>query len=283
MSPTPSTPGTTAGTVFHIDREQTSAVELVRALATSLPLVRLLARKEFHVRYRRASFGVAWAVLLPLTQAAVLAVVISKVTRFDTSPALPVFIYAGTLAFSYLTSTIVAAATSIVDNSHLSSRVYFPRAVLPLMVVQSNVYGLAGGLVALGALAMAYGEPFGLQLWLLLPAIVATVLLATGVSLVVSALHVYFRDVKYVVTAATTLWFYATPVFYPLDAIDGPLRTALTVNPATGVVQLYRAGLGGDVPALGPSLVATASISLLLLGLGLALHARWDRVFADLL
>lgn len=269
--------------VFHIERERTRASVLLRSIAGSLPLVLLLARKEFHVRYRRASFGMAWAVALPLVQAGVLAVVLDQVTTFDTPLPLAVFIYAGTLPFVYLSTTVVSAATSIVDNSHLSSRVYFPRAVLPLMVVQSNVYGLACGLGSLLVLALAVGAGLGVDVLLLVPAVALTMLLATGLGLVVSALHVYFRDVKYLVTAATTVWFYGTPIFYPLEELDGGLRSLVVANPATGMVQLHRAALGADVTSLAPSVLITVVASLALVVLGIALHARWDRVFADLL
>lgn len=268
---------------FHLDREHTRLGDLLTSIVAAVPLIRILARKEFHVRYRRASFGVLWAVALPLTQALVLAAVLSRITRFETPIALPVFIFAGTLPFSYLTATVGAAATSIVENSQMSSRVYFPRAVLPLMVVLSNLYGLGFGLFSLAVLTVAFGETVGPELVLLVAAVGSAVLLATGIALVTSALHVYFRDVKYVVAATSTVWFYATPVFYPLDALDGTARGMLVANPATGMVQLFRASLGADVVSFAPAVLVTVGVSTAFIAVGLFLHARWDRVFADLL
>ncbi len=276
-------PSAPARSGFRLEREPTSVAGIVRSTVAALPLIRLLARKEFHVRYRRASFGVLWAVALPLTQALVLAVVLGRVARFDVGVSLGVFIFAGTLPFSQLTAALGAATTSIVDNTQLSSRVYFPRTVLPLMVVGSTVYGLVAGLLALGAVTVIAGESLGPEVWILLPAVALTVVFASGLALVASALHVYFRDTKYVVAAGTTVWFYATPIFYPLDELDGTLRGLLVANPATGMVQLYRAALGIDVPSLVPSLLSTVGTSVVLVVVGVALHARWDRVFADLL
>jgi lipopolysaccharide transport system permease protein len=270
---------------FHLDRERSRVGPLVRATLDAAPLIGLLARKDFHVRYRRAAFGVAWAIVLPLSQALVLAAVLDRVARFEVGISLGAFIFAATLPFSYLTGTIGSAATSIVDNTALSSRVYFPRLVLPLTNVVANLYGFAFGLVALGVVLVAGGDAdgLGIELPLLVPALALCVALTTGLALTASALHVYFRDVKYVVAAASTVWFYATPVFYPLDALDGSARTLVVANPATGMVQLFRTALGVDVVSLGPSVAVTAAVSIATIVSGLRLLARWDRVFADLL
>jgi ABC-type polysaccharide/polyol phosphate export permease len=245
-------------------------------------LVVILARKEFFVRYRRASFGLAWAVLLPLVQAGVLALVLSRFVRFDTDVAYAVFVYTGMLAWSFVSNAVTASSTAIVDNASITSRIYFPRAVLPLMAVMSGTYGFVGALPVLLVLPVLTGSGLGPEIVLLAPAVLLAVALAAAAGLVLSVLHVWFRDVRFIVSATLMPLFYATPVFYPLEALEGPLRTAIAANPVTGVVQVFRVAIGEDGVALAPVAVSVAAV-VGLGAVGLVLQARRDRVMADLL
>jgi lipopolysaccharide transport system permease protein len=114
------------------------------------------------------------------------------------------------------------------------------------------------------------------------PAVAVGALLVASLASVLSAMHVYFRDVRYLVQASLIPWFYLTPVFYPLDAIGG-LRPWIEVNPITGVVQLARAGtVGIDGPWL-TSVAWTLGWSAVLFVVALVVHRRHDRIFVDLL
>jgi lipopolysaccharide transport system permease protein len=124
---------------FCLTNDKTPVLALLRDLWRSRELLAVLARKEFYVRYRRTSFGILWAVGLPLVQAIVLSVVLSHFVRFKTGANYPVFVFSGTLAFTYFSNSLTAATGSIVDNNAVSTKIYFPRAVFPLMVVLSGV------------------------------------------------------------------------------------------------------------------------------------------------
>lgn len=254
---------------------------LVRELVEARGLVLTLGRKNFFVQYRRASLGLLWAVALPLVQAIVLAVVFSRIARFDVEH-YAVFVFSGMVAFAFFQSTLVAGATSIVDNASLSSKVYFPRAVLPLAQCVTGVYALMVSVAVLVVAALVLGAPVGARTLLLVPAVALLMTLSTAFALVLSVVHVYLRDTKYLVQAAALAWLWLTPVVYPFAAVEGWLRTVLVVNPVTGVVQLFHAAL---VPDVGPLTGAWVSLvwTLVLGGVGLYLHCRHDRVMADLL
>jgi ABC-type polysaccharide/polyol phosphate export permease len=118
-------------------------------------------------------------------------------------------------------------------------------------------------------------------LWLV-PATLLLVALATGFSIVLSALHVYFRDIRYLVQALFIAWLYATPVIYSVDQAR-EFASVLPVNPATGVVLLFRAALLGRDRFFVSSIAWSLAWTVALLVAGLLIHRRYDRVFADLL
>lgn len=256
--------------------------DLLGDLWQSRTLLAILARKEFFVRYRRASLGLAWAVILPLVQATVLAVVVQHFVRFHTGLSYAVFVYTGTLAWSYFSTTISTGAGSIVDSQELSNKVYFPRAVFPLTTAAAGLYGLALSVVSAVVLAVVFGASLDVHILLLIPATALTVLLASAGALVVAVLQVYFRDMRYVIQAALIAWFYVTPVFYPLSAVGG-LRRLVEVNPVTGIVELFRASVGGADPGWWVSVGWTVAWTGALLGVALALYRRYDRICVDLL
>src|SRR5205823_10435938 len=123
---------------FELHRESSTLRSLVVDVWRSRALLAMLARQDFFVRYRRASLGLLWAVGVPLVQTAVLVVVFTKLVKIPVSPHYPAFVLTGMLAWNFFSMTVQAGSTSIVDNASLSSKIYFPRAVLPLMKVVAN-------------------------------------------------------------------------------------------------------------------------------------------------
>lgn len=268
---------------FELHGESTTPGELARELWRSRQLLAILARKDFFVRYRRSSLGLLWAVGLPLIQAVVLAVVFARIVRFPTAGSYPVLVFSGLVAFTFFSSSVTAGSTAIVDGAGLSSKIYFPRALLPLVSVATNVYPLLVSVALLLGMAAVLGTPFGAHTLYLLPGVALGILASTAVALLASALHVYFRDVRYLVQAALLPLLYATPVIYPLHALPEPLRTAVLANPLTGLVELFRAAtVGAD-----PQWTVAVAVSVAWFGVlgiaGYAAQCRFNRVFADLL
>ena len=273
----------TATKGFELRGERTPLGQLVPDIWRARGLVAILARKDFFVRYRRASFGLFWAVGLPLFQAIVLAIVFSRIVRIETGTSYAAFVYSGMVAWSFFSGALSASATSIVDGAALTSRIYFPRAVLPLVSITANAYGFVINAVVLVLLCLVLGVSLGPELVVLVPAVALLLALLAGFALVLSALHVYFRDVRYLVAAVITAWFYVTPVLYPLRLVPGALEWVVKANPMTGVVELFRFATVGADPGWGVTVLITGGWTVALLALGLALHCRFNRVFADLL
>lgn len=272
----------TAG--FELDGSATGVGRLLRDIWQARDLLATLARKDFFVRYRRTSFGVLWAVGLPLVQAAVLAVVFTRIVRIDTGGNYGIYVFSGMLPWTFLSGTVSVGSTSIVDGSALATKIYFPRALLPLVVLGANLYGFLPGIAVLLVGAATIGEGLGPDVVLLLPATALMVLFVASLTLLFSGLHVYFRDLRFLVQAGLLAWFYGTPVIYPLDEATGVLRTILLLNPATGMVTLFRAAVSDTGTSdLGPALASTVTWTVGLAAVALVLHSRRDRNFVDLL
>jgi lipopolysaccharide transport system permease protein len=268
---------------FDLQGEATPVAELVRDVWRSRALIQMLAKKEFFVKYRRATFGMLWAAGLPLFQATVLAVVFSRVVKVEVEGPYAVFVFPAYAAWSFFSSTLPGASTSIVDNAALSNKIYFPRAVLPISSVVAALYSFAFTLVALLGVCLAFGETPGLKALLLVPAAALLVLLTAGLALLISGMHVYFRDMRFFLQAALSVWLFVTPVLYPLEQAGGVLAVAAWVNPMTGVCELFRtavtdadAGWSGTVAVSVVWVIATLLASVLV-------HRRYNRVFSDLL
>jgi ABC-type polysaccharide/polyol phosphate export permease len=265
---------------FDLTATPPSARALVADVWRSRSLVATLARKDFFVRYRRTAFGLLWAVGLPLLQATILTLVFGRILRSHAQD-YGVYVFAGMVPWSYFSSTLAGGATAIVDNSSLSNRIYFPRAVLPLVSAVSSMYSVAITVAILVAMCIGFGVSLGPEVLLLIPAVALVAVLATSFALVLSAIHVYFRDVRFLVTAALTVWLYVTPIIFQVDQLPHVLRPFVRFNPMTGVVELFRFATVGASPHWELSLLVTGAWILVLVVAALQLHRRFDRLFAD--
>jgi len=276
----------------HGDQSAVDVVEIGAAPASSRDwlgavwghraVLWILARKDFQVRYKRASFGVLWAVAIPLLQAAVLAVVFSHIVSVPSDVPFGPFVFAGMVAWSYFAATTQTSATAIVDGAGLTDKVWFPRALLAFVPCVANLVGLGVSIVALLVIAPLLGASFTPWLVVLVPATILLVAFSVALALVLSALDVYFRDVKFLTTAALLVWLYVTPVVYPQSAL-GNLGRWLDFNPMTGIVDLFHLAVLGSFEDWHRAVLVTVVTTVVLLVVGVQAHRRHDRLFVDLL
>jgi ABC-type polysaccharide/polyol phosphate export permease len=243
-----------------------------------------LASKEFRVRYKRAAFGIVWAVALPLFQSAVMVFIFSRVGHFGSGSRFSYagFVLAGMAPWLYLSTSVSSSTTSIVDASDITEKIFFPRAILPLVAPVANLFTVAISLVILVVALPIVGAPLTPRFLLVVPATLLLCAFTAAVALALGGLYVYFRDIKFMVQAALLVWIYVTPIVYPPSALRGA-GPWLDFNPLTGIVGLFqRAAVNAPVPstrALIVSLVATAVVG----AAALVGHRLHDRLFVDLL
>jgi ABC-type polysaccharide/polyol phosphate export permease len=269
---------------FELHGETTPLRRLLPELWRARSLVRVLGRKDFFVRYRRPSLGVIWAIVVPVIQAAVLSVVFTVVVRIGTDIPYIVFIMSGIVPWAFFSGTIGSAVRSITSGSGIASKVYFPRAVLPLANVTTAAYGFLPTVVVLLIVALAWGQRPSVWWLFAIPGTIVMVALTAAFALVLAALQVYFRDIAFILGAITQAWFYASGVFFPVDRVpEGILRNLFIANPATGMIEMFRVMFQGVHPYTIPALISTIVWTLALLVFAAFLYRRYDRTFVDLL
>lgn len=268
---------------FELRGERGRISTLIRDVWRSRELIIMLARKDFFVRYRRASLGLVWAIGLPLIQAVVFGVVLSQFVRFETEIPYAAFVFTGVLPWTFFSGAVGAAVTSVVEGNALATKIYFPRPVLPIVTVVSGFFGLIPGVVIMGSMALAFGADFGPAILLLIPAIALLMAMATGFALVLSILQVYARDMKHIVSAIMLPWFWGSGIFYPLTVLSPTFRRYIEINPAVGMIQLFRASVGAAAPGWESALWWSLGWVTVLFVLAGLLFRRYDRVCVDLL
>jgi lipopolysaccharide transport system permease protein len=208
--------------------------------------------------------------------------VFSHFIRVHTGISYAAFVLSGIMTWTYVTLVMPQATGAIVDGTALTDKLWFPRAILSIVPCLSNLVGLGISMCILLIAVPVLGAHPTAHLLLLVPACLLLVLFAMSLTMVLSALNVYFRDVRFIVLAALTVWLYATPIMYPKSAV-GSLGQWLDFNPMTGIMSLFHVAVAGQdgswTRALLVSVVATAA----LLVAAMEVHRRHDRLFADLL
>lgn len=247
-------------------------------------LALILVLREIQGRYRRTVFGVSWLVIRPALNAIVFSVVFGSVLKVK-SDGLPyaLFFLAGMAPWSFFNYAVMRAATTLTDNVHIISKVYFPRLVLPLAGVISGAVDLVASLVVLLALMLIYRTPIALNIvWL--PLILASAAIpALAVSLWLGVVTAYLRDVSYAITILLQIAMYASPIIYSLDAVPERWRTLYQLNPMVGIIQGARWALFGVGDAPGIMFALSLGLALLVLISGAIVFQSTLRSVVDIL
>jgi len=249
----------------------------------SRQLVGYFALRDVRVRYKQASLGVAWVVLVPLATVAAFTVGFQRLTSVpsDGLP-YPVFALAGLLTWTYLSQCIAQGSEVLVRSPELINKTYFPRLLAPVAALLPPLVDLAVGLGVLALMCVLYGVSPSPAL-LLLPAwLLLLVLTALGPVLLLSAANVRFRDVRHAVSPALQAALFLSPVAYAATGLRGWHRSVYALNPAVGALDVGRWVLVGGSRPEASSLVSVLVAAVLAVA-GLLVFQRSSRSFADVI
>jgi len=250
-------------------------------------LISLFVRRDFVSLYKQTILGPAWHVVQPLLTTITFTVIFSKVAGLSTDGAPPFLFYmVGTVAWSYFANCLSTTALTFVNNTDLLGKVYFPRLVIPISVVVSNLISFAvrmGILLVCVGIFLVSGAKLHATAWvLLIPAFVLMLAgLGLGAGILVSALTTRYRDLIHLVAFGTQLLMYATPVIYPLSAVPERYRWVARINPLTPVMEGFRLGLLGVGTVDTTQIVTSFCAMILLLSVGLMLFTHVERTVMD--
>jgi lipopolysaccharide transport system permease protein len=250
-------------------------------------LLFFLTWKNVLIRYKQAVLGVVWAVLNPVLTMIVFTVIFNKLLHVGTGSyevAYPVFVYAGLLPWNLFSGSLSGAGLSLVGNANLITKVYFPRLVIPTSAVLSLLPDFLISFVVLAVLMIVYHVVPTWQIVFLPFLTLLAVATALAVSLWLSALHVLYRDVQYIIPFLVQIWMYVSPVMYPTSKIatlPGWVQVIYNLNPMTGVIGGFRWALFGEQAPGGLFWLSAFMVLVVFLG-GLFYFRRMERTFADI-
>src|SRR3990172_3394905 len=255
----------------------------VRALVRYRPLIRSLVGRELKARYRGSVLGFLWSFVTPLLLLLTYGLVFTymlPVARTGQVEPYFLFLFCGILPWTWFNSSVLEASGVLIAGGNLIKKVLFPAEVLPVVTVLTNMVQFLLGLPILLAFLAVYGKLGPLALLLPLPLLVQLVF-TLGVSLLVSALTVHFRDIQSILSHLLHVWFFATPVLYFYPETPPGLKALLRFNPLTHVLYSYQEMLFRGAFTHGRGLLLAAVVSLLVFALGAFLFDRLRDTFAE--
>ncbi|MFH1047614.1 MAG: ABC transporter permease [Patescibacteria group bacterium] len=248
-------------------------------------LLRALVERNIKVRYKQTIIGVGWAIFQPLTTMIIFTIFFGRLAGMpsDGIP-YPIFVYAGLLYWTFFSTALSGASNSMIENTNMIQKIYFPRLLAPLSAILTPAIDFAVALLILFVLMAYYHYAPNLVGLLLIPVLViCTVLAMLGVGLLFAALNVKYRDVRYVLPFFIQMFMFITPVIYPVSIIPEKFRWIAALNPMSGVITVSRSTLLGDGSIDWLSLLISVSVGIALLIIGLAYFKKTERFFADVI
>jgi len=241
--------------------------------------------RDVKVRYKQTLFGGAWAIIQPLVLMTVFTFVFGTILKVKTPAGVPkpIFYFAGLVPWTLFSASLASASGSLIGNTGLVQKIYFPRLILPLSSVGSGLIDFVIALSVLFVMMFAYGLGISWSaMWLPVLTLLA-LLTALAVGLWFSALNARYRDVRYVIPFLVQVLMFVTPLINPSTQVPERIRPFYFLNPMAGVVEGFRWALADAAPRPGPVTLLSAAIMVLLLIGGLFYFRSAERTFADVI
>jgi lipopolysaccharide transport system permease protein len=239
--------------------------------------------KELKVRYKQTMIGAAWAIFQPLVTMVVFTIFFSKLAGIpsDNVP-YPIFVYSGLLFWQFFSSALGDTSNVLISNQSIITKVYFPRLILPLSSVMTKLVDFAIAAIILAIMMFYYGFVPRLESIIVLPVVlIISFMAAVGLGLVLAAVNVKYRDVRYALPFFIQMLLFVTPVIYPAS-LAHKYSWILAINPMTGVIQNARASLLGTAEVNWGLIGISFAATLLLLFIGVYVFKKVERYFADI-
>ena len=240
-----------------------------------------LVIRDFKIRYRNMSLGIFWSLLNPLVLMGVLWFIFTKILSNHHVENFHVMVLSGLVIFNFFALSWQSATISIYGNAGLVKRVPMPRELLPISTVLANSLHFLIQIGLLIVISLISGCRPNVY-WLLLPVLLGLqIVFVCGLSLITSALDVYFRDIRYVVESANTVLFWLVPIFYSFAMIPSGYRSVYQYNPVAAAILAVRAIIMEARMPPGALLIKLALVSMAFLAVGICTFRRLKQKFAD--
>jgi lipopolysaccharide transport system permease protein len=246
----------------------------------------ILAWRDISVRYKQTAVGVAWAVLRPFLAMVIFTVVFGRIAKMPSNGIpYPILVFAAMLPWQFFSTALLEASNSLIGNTNLISKVYFPRLIIPAGTIITSVVDLLISAVLLGILMIWFRFMPDWRLITLPLFTVLAFLAALGPGLLLAALTVKFRDFRYVVPFIAQFGLFISPVGFSSDVIPEQWRLVYSVNPLVGVIDGFRWAIcrGGTGTFYLPGFALSMVVIFLLLFIGIWYFRKTEKGFADVI
>lgn len=242
-----------------------------------------LAWRDVKVRYKQTALGVIWALLQPLLTMMIFTAIFGRLANMpsDGLPR-PLFYFCALVPWTYVSSSVSNAAMSLISNSTLLTKIYFPRMIMPAAAALSGLLDFLIASALLVPLIIYYHVPVDANLLLWPVLVVLVVLLSVAVGLFLAALNVQYRDVKYAIPFAIQLWLFVSPIIYPSSIVPRRFHWLVTLNPLTGIIEAFRKVVTAHARFDWAQLGISAALIVAMAIAALAFFKRTERGFADI-
>lgn len=257
---------------------------LLRDLWEYRELLYFLTWRDVKLRYKQTALGALWAILQPVLTMVVFSLFFGRMAKIpaDGLP-YPLFAIAALVPWTFFANGLAQSSSSLVTNSHLIKKVYFPRLAVPIASVLSGLVDFAVAFLVLLCMMAYFGYAPSARVVFLPLFLILALTTALGVGLWLAALNVAFRDIKYVVPFLTQLWLFVTPIAYPSTLLPQRWRLLYSLNPMAGVVEGFRWALLGAKTSPGAEIAVSSFAAFLVLVGGALFFRRSERTFADVI
>lgn len=246
----------------------------------------VLSLRDLSVRYKQTVIGVLWAFLRPFLTMIVFTIVFGRIAKLPSDGQTPyaLLVYAAMLPWQFFASALQESSNSLVTNSMLISKVYFPRLIIPTSSIITSLVDFFLSFVILLGLMVYFQFPPTWNMLFLPVFLLIAILTAIGIGLYITSLNVRFRDFRYIIPFIIQFGLYVSPVGFSSSIIPEKYRLLYSLNPMVGVIDGFRwAILGSESHIYLPGFFLSVGIMLFFLWLGLRIFRKMERIFADII
>jgi lipopolysaccharide transport system permease protein len=243
-----------------------------------------LVTRDIKIRYKQTVLGGLWAIIQPFFLMVIFSLFFGALANVPSEGIpYPIFNYSAMIAWTYFSNSVIGSSNSLVSNSSLMSKVYFPRLIVPLSPVIAFLLDFAISFIILIGM-MFYFHIYPNITVLALPLLVIIImLLASGVGTLLAALNAKYRDIQYTISFIMQFWMFASPVVYPVSMLPEKYHILYALNPMTGIIEGFRSALVGTTAFPTGLVLISALISILIFIAGTLYFRRTERYFADVI
>ncbi len=242
-----------------------------------------LSWRDILVRYKQTVIGVAWSVIRPLLTMVVFTIVFGKIANLPSTEApYPILVFTALLPWQFFANALQESSMSLISNSSMISKIYFPRIIMPVSSIIVALVDFAISFVLLGIIMIFYRFTPSWKIVFVPAFLFLALLVALGVGLLISALNVRYRDFRYIVPFIIQFGLYISPVGFSSDTIPGKWRMLYSINPMVGVIDGFRWSIiGKGVQLYLPGFIISIVLTIILLVVALMYFRKTEKTFAD--